>query len=137
MGEEDLNNSFDEFLKGKTATNPGGEFLNKIKTMCSSMGHTGAAAKVARRKAFAMMLKFGLPALMFTISPCDDNMMFLDVATRDTKLEHIVRVPSPNDSDHVLQKFLSHFSDLRHDCPSLAALHFEDIIAITIQHLTG
>ena len=66
--EEDLNNSFNQFLTGKIANNPCGQFLNKIKTVCASMGHTGAAAKATQCKSFAMMLKFGLPAVMFTQS---------------------------------------------------------------------
>jgi len=36
--EEDLNNSFNQFLTGKIANDPCGQFLNKIKTVCASMG---------------------------------------------------------------------------------------------------
>ena len=79
MSEEDLSQSFEKFLAGSIENDPGSMFLQKIKTMCASMGHTAAAAKSAGFKAFATMLNFGLPAVMFTISPRDDNMIFFQI----------------------------------------------------------
>ena len=140
MSEEDLSRSFEKFLAGSIENDPGSMFLQKIKTMCASMGHTAAAAKSARFKAFAMMLKFGLPAVMFTISPRDDNMIFLKIATRDDDIENhhvFTKVPETENQDQVLQDFVSEFSDLRHEHPGLSALHFEDIIQITIEDLLG
>ena len=95
MSEDELSKSFDTYLKGAVENDPGSRFLQKIKTMCASMGHTGAAAKRARCRAFAMMLKFGLPAVMFTINPRDDNMIFLKVATRDDTHSQVLEVPHP------------------------------------------
>ena len=43
MSEEELSKSFDKFLLGAVVNDPGRKFLKKIKTMCASMGHTGAA----------------------------------------------------------------------------------------------
>ena len=74
MDVDKLNESFDAFVKGNIANNSESQFLRKIKTMCASMGHTGAAAKRARSRTFALMFKFGLPAVMFTVNPRDDNL---------------------------------------------------------------
>ena len=44
-------------------------FMKKLKSVTSAMAHTQAASKSARRKMFSMVLKFGLPTLLFTITP--------------------------------------------------------------------
>ena len=139
MSEEELSQSFEKILAGSTESDPGSMFLQKIKTMCASMGHSGAAAKKARHKAFAMMLRFGLPAVMLTINPRDDNMIFLKIATRDNDdgKNAVSGVPHTKNNDQVLQNFVSEFSDLRHNHPGLSSLHFEDIISITIEDLLG
>ena len=114
---EELGNSVDQLLKGELINTPANKFLQKIKTVCGSMGHTGAASKRARMKSFAMMLKFGLPSVMFTINPRDDNMVFLKVATADGKDDQTFNVPHPKKNEKELQDFLSEMSDLRHKIP--------------------
>jgi hypothetical protein len=48
------------------------EFLKAITTTSNASGHTDAAAKFARRNAFAMLNQFGLNSLFLTTTPCDE-----------------------------------------------------------------
>jgi len=48
------------------------EFLKAISTTSSATGHTDAAAKFARRNAFAMLDRYGLNSLFLTTTPCDE-----------------------------------------------------------------
>ena len=48
------------------------ELLKAITTTSNASGHTDAAAKFARRNAFAMLNHFGLNSLFLTTTPCDE-----------------------------------------------------------------
>ena len=47
-------------------------FTKALATSCRALGHTPEAAKMARRKRFAMLEHYGLNSLLLTVSPCDE-----------------------------------------------------------------
>jgi hypothetical protein len=50
-------------------------FFNSLEAACASMAHTNGASRVARQNMFSLAIKFGLPAVFFTVTP-DDEMSF-------------------------------------------------------------
>ena len=82
---------------------------------------------------FSMVLKFGLPALLFTITPEDS--MNLRIKIMATNKQHIPIDTGNN--DNVLLVFVIDCAEIRHAFPGLCAIDFENIIAITIEELIG
>jgi hypothetical protein len=55
------------------------QFLKSIDAVCKSMAHTNDAAKGARLKLFANMVRFGRPSIFFTVTPDDSNSFRIQV----------------------------------------------------------
>jgi hypothetical protein len=86
-GEAFANISLDGISRGVTQIRSGqrggapqgGHVVNRyftsLEAACSSMAHTNGASRVARQHMFSLTMKFGLPAVFFTVTP-DDEMSF-------------------------------------------------------------
>ena len=46
LNQEELDGAIDRFLNNKSGSEPSDQFLRKIRTVTSSMGHTGEAANM-------------------------------------------------------------------------------------------
>lgn len=52
-----------------------GSFLGSINAASANMAHTNESSKIARQEMFSLVIKYGLPAIFFTVTP-DDEMCF-------------------------------------------------------------
>jgi hypothetical protein len=136
MQPGDLDGYIDNYLNNKEAQDgPGHLFMKRLRTITGSLAHTQAAAQTARRNMLAMVMKWGLPSIMFTVTPEDKvNLRIKIMATGKAGLDDI---PSSSDNDNVLSEFLIDCTDIRHEFPGLCAVDFQNIIEITISHLIG
>ena len=55
------------------------QFLRSIQAICESLPHSNNSAKIAKRKYFSLIAKFGLPTLFVTISPDDQRSLWIKV----------------------------------------------------------
>jgi hypothetical protein len=62
---------------GQAGTSRGvvGSFLGSIDAASADMAHTNEASKIARQNMFSLVVRYGLPAIFFTVTP-DDEMCF-------------------------------------------------------------
>ena len=136
MQPEDLDGYIDNYLNNKEPQHgPGHLFMKKVRSITGSMAHTEAASKTARRNMLAMVMKWGLPSILFTVTPKDKvNLCIKIMATGTAGLDDI---PSSSDDDNILSDFLIDCSSIRHEFPGLCAVDFQNIIEITISHLFG
>lgn len=59
-------------------------FLKTLKATCGSMAHSNEASRQARSKFFALHMRFGLPSVMFTVTPDDSySLRIRMMATND------------------------------------------------------
>jgi hypothetical protein len=72
---EDIEDAIGHHKQKVTGNTIADLFLKKVMAVTSSMAHTDEASKNAGQKMFSMMSMFGLPAVLFTISP-DDSPYF-------------------------------------------------------------
>jgi hypothetical protein len=107
-----------------------------MKAMTSSMGHINEAAKKARQKMFAMALSAGSPAMMFTITPEDGFNFRLRIHASACRGEG--SPPSFTDTDKaVLTDFAVQCGTTQQTHPGSCAWDFEQVVAITMEHLLG
>jgi hypothetical protein len=135
LEEDDMHAAIQRYLGGKSGTNPADMFLRKLTAITGSMAHTEQAAKKARKNMFSMITKFGLPSVLFTITP-EDKMNF-----RVKIMSHGVNgckdPPSTTENDSTIKEFVIDCANIRTEYPGLCAFDFENILAITIEHLIG
>ena len=134
--DKQIEEAIQRHLDSAQGSAPSDNFLKKMKAITSSMGHTGAAAKKARQNMLAMIAKFGLPSVMFTITPEDAvNFRIRVMATKKTGERN---PPDPNTTPvHDQHEYILECGGIRQVHPGLCAIEFENVIAITIQHLLG
>jgi hypothetical protein len=72
IGDEEILEAVSRFQNGCSGLGPADIFLRKMQAVTASMAHTEGAAKRARQQIFANLARFGLPAVMFTVTPVDD-----------------------------------------------------------------
>lgn len=110
-------------------------FLKKMKATTASMAHTEGAAKKARQQLYAMIAAFGLPALLFTITPVDDVNYRIRIYSDET-MEGISNAVIAENTQ-VVRDFVIDCRKLSREYPGLAALEFENVLRITIEHFLG
>ena len=96
--------------------------MQKLRSVTAVMGHTGAAAKRARARFFAMMVKFGLPTLMFTITPDDSFNLRVKIMANEMGRVENPYVPETTESNASLNAFAKHFADIRVQYPGKSNL---------------
>jgi hypothetical protein len=132
----DLDGYIDNYLTNKEAKDgPGHMFMKRLRSITGTLAHTQAAAQKARTNMLGMVMKWGLPSILFTVTPEDKvNLRIKIMATGKAALEDI---PTSSDNDNVLSEFLIDCSDIRHEFPGLCAVDFQNVIEITICYLIG
>ena len=74
--EEDITQAAKRVIENDYSSNAAADvFLRKVWATTGAMAHTNEMAKKARNKMYSMIARFGLPALLFTITP-EDGMNF-------------------------------------------------------------
>ena len=119
-----------------SCSTPGYMFLQKLRAITSSMGHTSGAAKRARQRMFSMISHHGLPSLLFTITPEDAINYRIRVMSTDGTGERPPPDPFTCDFSE-LAKYAKECKEIRVDNPGLCAFDFENVLRITIAHLIG
>ena len=97
------------------------------------MSHTEEAAKAARQKMLALAFHFGVPSLMFTISP--SSLFSFRIKIMCSWAPDTGNIPNISSDDNVLNEFAINLEKLSLKYPGIAAIDFENIISITIHHL--
>jgi len=109
------------------------QFLNSIEAVSRNMAHTNEAAKQARRRMFAMIAKFGVPAVFFTVTPNDSGSFRIKVnALKETEAP-----PNVDACSDDIEVDSSVAALLREKYPGLCAFDFENILGLIIEHLIG
>ena len=78
---------------------------------------------------FAMMLKFGLPTLMFTVTPEDSFNLRITILFKDAGL-HKLKVPKTNDPVSVLNEFVINLSVNQQDSNIQDSVHSTILISL-------
>ena len=83
----------------------------------------------------AMISTFGLPSILFTITPDDSvnfriRVMVSGVVGSDTPPSHLAE-------DKILKEFIVNCNTIQSHYPGLCAIDFENIIYITISDIIG
>jgi hypothetical protein len=135
LEEDDLHDAIQRYLGRKSGTDPADMFLRKLTAITGPMAHTEQAAKKARKNMFSMITKFGLPSVLFTITP-EDGMNF-----RVKIMSHggngCIDPPLTTENDNTIKELVIDCANIRTEYPGLCAFDFENILAITIEHLIG
>ena len=108
-------------------------FLKSVQATTRSMSHTEEAAKAARRRMLALAFHFGVPSLMFTISP--SSLFSFRIKIMSCWFPDKGSIPDIASDDNVLNEFAIDLEQLSLKYPGLAAIDFENILAITIHNL--
>ena len=132
---EEMNDAIDRLADGSRGSGDADQFLKRMKAVCSAMAHTEGAAKKARQKMFAMIQRFGLPAVMFTITPEDSMNFRIRIMAKGSNGEQ--NPPTVNNNHEVLCDFVTDCAKLRSKYPGFCSFDFEQVIAITVRHLLG
>ena len=134
--DKQIQDAIKRHLENAQGSGPSDQFLRKMKAVASSMGHTAGAARKARQNMLAMIAKFGLPNVMFTITPEDAVNFRLRVMVNKKVGEAIPPNPATT-STLDQQEFILDCARIRQIHPGMCGIDFENVIAITIEHLLG
>jgi len=109
-------------------------FLKSIRAVCGSLPHSNEASLEARKKYFAYLMMFGLPAIFLTISPNDErNFRIIVYALKGTeKATQSIDVNDLTDEQILIDFKVRKKARLDH--PGLCAEEYERIILLVIKH---
>ena len=136
INNEQVATAIERYHDDELGNDPADVFLKKLHATTGSMSHTKQAAVKARQNMFAFIAKYGLPAIMFTISP-DDVMSFRIKIMSTLEKKGCQEPPSENANHQSMELFAIDCAERRTAFPSLSAMDFENILAITIHELMG
>lgn len=134
--EDEISSAADRWTNGASGSGMADLFLKKMEATAQCMSHTNGAAKRARQRMFALTAMFGAPSIFFTISPDDHFNYRIRILAADKRGAK----PIPDDGTENLQTladFDVECGSIRQTYPGLCAFDFEQVLAITIQHLLG
>ncbi len=120
------------------SSRPENHFLRSIHACCKDLPHSNEASEQWRTKFFSCLMRFGLPAIMLTVTP-DDSRAFRIVAyalseeNAGTLLDEEVNVHSLSDED-ILADF-NICGDIRMSYPGLCAEEYSHIMDLIIKHV--
>ena len=134
----ELQDGLKGYLNNERSSGPLNLFIRKMKAVTQCISHSEEAAKEARQKLFSMITYFGLPSILFTITP-EDNFNYRIIIHSKTKeeLDDYCGPPKKTDSDDVLADFVLDCKTIRCTYPGLCALDFENIIAMSVKYFLG
>ena len=136
VGNDDIHNAIERFLSNRKGSEPADLFLKKLSAVTGSMATSVQASNRARQDMFSMMTKYGLPAVLFTITP--DDLYNFRIKIMSTRSDNgCPEPPLPESNEEVLKEFVLNSANTRVAFPSLCAFDFENVIAITIEHFLG
>ncbi|KAG7364645.1 helitron helicase-like protein [Nitzschia inconspicua] len=119
LTNDDIAEAVDRYTNGVSGNGSGDVFLRKMKAVTASMAHTNEAAKRARNTIFSFLTFFGLPAIMFTITPLDDMSFRIHVSHHaDVGVESI---PNTNSTEEQKREFMIQMRSIRREFPGLSA----------------
>ena len=135
MSETEIQKAIDRFLDGIQGNEPADMFIKKLRAVAGSLSHSEQAAKKARQRMFSMISMFGLPSLLFTITP-DDSMNYR-IRIMSYAKDGCDDPPNLNVDDNVLKEFVVSCANIRTNYPGFCAFDFENVISITVHELLG
>ena len=134
----ELKDGLNRYLNNEQRSGPLNLFIRKMKTVTQCISHSEEAAKEARQKLFSMITYFGLPSILFTITPEDNfNYRIIIHSKTQDELDNYCGPPKETDSDDVLADFVLDCKTIRCTYPGLCALDFENIIAMSVKYFLG
>ena len=107
------------------------QFLKSIDAVCKSMAHTNNAAKGARLKLFANMVRFGCPSIFFKVTPDDRNVFRIQVyIASECKTLHTC-----NDDCADINADYESSHQICQENPGLCVFDFDQIKELLIYHI--
>ena len=121
-------------LPSQYSSTPKNRFLKSISAACEDLPHSNEASEQARKIYFSYLMKFGLPAIFFTITPDDTrNYRIVLYALKEVKPFGTYNVEDFSDDDIIASLNLR--QQVRFDHPGLCAEEYTRIINLVIKHL--
>ena len=109
------------------------DFINSVVCMTKCLPHSNEASKQARKDVFSMNINFGHPDIFLTVSPPDNNSLFITVYSGIEEL--------PNNSSQITEEYLietsTERSRIRFQYPGLSTLNFEVLLDIILKEVVG
>jgi PIF1-like helicase/Helitron helicase-like domain at N-terminus len=135
---EDIDDAIENSRAGqnRTPTNShsGHKLLGAIDTICKSIPHSNKAAKKARREVETMQHHFGCPSFFLTITPDDNNHIFIQIYSGSSD-ERGINIEQQTDEEiHIHTKKRG---EMRINYPGVCALFYETAIDIVLKNVIG
>ena len=134
--EDELQKAIDRYLHNKTGDEKSDEFLTTLRAVTGGMSNSRNSNLGARQKMFSMITHFGLPCVIFTITPEDS--MNCRIMTMAGGTKGYSKPPKLNNcTNKELLDMVKESGEQRIQYPGFCALDFENIIKITIEDIIG
>ena len=135
LDNESMAAAMEEDTHSMPEDSPAAMFLRKLRAVTGSVATSVQASKLARKNMLSMIVRYGSPAVFFTLSPNDlFNFRILTMASKNHGCKD---PPSSRARTSSLKQFATKCAETRTACPSICALDFENVIQTTIKHLLG
>ena len=132
--ESEIKQAIDRYIEDKSGSDVSDIFLQKLKAVTGGMSNSRTSNYTARQKMFSTISHFGLPCVLFTITPEDSmNFRIMTMARTGNRVDP----PKLNCQDKELHDFVKESEDIRIKYPGLCSHDFENIVNITIEDLIG
>jgi hypothetical protein len=113
------------------------DLISSLKTVCRALPHTNEAARDARSKIYSMSLRFGQPAIFFTISPDDLNNLRIQIYGGN-EWDAVPTVDEINNlTESELKERFKKRTEFRIAYPGYCCYDFEIILEIIERRLLG
>ena len=107
--------------------------MSTISAVSKALPHTDDAARNARNRMFALVTRFGLPAVFFTFTPEDRE----NFRTRVYALKQTEAPPDMNSSFEDLENDHKLCIDVRRRYPGLCAFDFDEVLGTVMRDVLG
>jgi Helitron helicase-like domain at N-terminus len=134
LTNDSINEAAEQFNNGVQGSSVADNFLRAIIAATKEMAHTNAAAKEALQQLYAKCGRFGVPTMMVTVTPVDENnyqirVLFNPCGEADP--------PNETASNENIREYLLKCSELRRDYPGYCAIYYENVMKIFLEHFLG
>ena len=122
------------------SANGANAYLRSIHATCQQLPHSNEAVELNRKTYFSYLMKFGMPAIMLTVTP-DDSRSFRIIAyaikpgDAGTLRTEGIDVNSLSDEDIIFEQKICRDARVNH--PGLCAEEYERVISLVIKHILG
>jgi hypothetical protein len=118
-------------------TSTSADLIQSLKTVCRALPHTNEAARDARSKIYSISLRFGQPAIFFTISPDDLHNLRIQIYGGN-EWDVVSTIDDINNlTDSELKERFKKRTELRIAYPGYCCYDFEIILNIIERHVLG